>query len=89
TQLFLSGCFHGWKQDPRRFQMENWFAQYVDPHLDGSRLPVTGMGQLAPVSHGAKGALAFNQCLVLKDGTVTNKKMIDLWPCLENSTWFP
>lgn len=69
--------------------MENWFIQYVDPCLDGLRLPVTGMGQLAPVSHGAKGALAFSQCLVLKDGTVTNKKMIDLWACLENSTWFP
>jgi len=57
--------------------MENWFAQYVDPHLDGSRLPVTGMGQLAPVSHGAKGALAFNEYLI-KDGAVTNRKMIDL-----------
>jgi len=60
-----------------RSQMEGWFIQYVDPYLDGSRLPITGMGQLAPVSHGAKGALAFNEYLI-EDGTVTKRRMVDL-----------
>lgn len=28
-----------------RREMEDWFSRYVDPELDGSRLPVTGYGQ--------------------------------------------
>ena len=29
-----------------RRELEDWFASYVDPTFDGSRLPVTGRGQL-------------------------------------------
>ena len=29
-----------------RRELDDWFASYVDPELDGSRLPVTGRGQL-------------------------------------------
>ena len=29
-----------------RCELDDWFASYVDPELDGSRLPVTGRGQL-------------------------------------------
>ena len=29
-----------------RRELDDWFASYVDPVLDGSRLPVTGRGQL-------------------------------------------
>ena len=29
-----------------RRELDDWFASYVDPALDGSRLPVTGRGQL-------------------------------------------
>ncbi len=28
-----------------RRELDDWFASYVDPELDGSRLPVTGRGQ--------------------------------------------
>ena len=28
-----------------RRELDDWFASYVDPKLDGSKLPVTGRGQ--------------------------------------------
>ncbi|MER5753487.1 sulfatase-like hydrolase/transferase [Streptomyces sp. NPDC002088] len=34
-------------------RLDAWFAEYVDPSLDGARLPVTGSGQRTPVTPGA------------------------------------
>ena len=30
-----------------RRDMEEWYSRYVDPRVDGSKLPVTGRGQVA------------------------------------------
>ncbi len=35
-----------------RQEMDDWFDRYVDPELDGSRLPVTGYGQRDRASEG-------------------------------------
>jgi arylsulfatase A-like enzyme len=32
-------------------ELHEWFARYVDPHLDGTLLPVTGHGQLDLATH--------------------------------------
>lgn len=45
-----------------RSRMEDWFHQYVDPDRDGSLLPVTGKGQLAPVGKLGEGLEAFYSC---------------------------
>ena len=29
-----------------RRELDDWFASYVDPELDGTKLPITGRGQL-------------------------------------------
>ena len=29
-----------------RQDMEDWYSRYVDPRLDGAKLPVTGLGQV-------------------------------------------
>ncbi|WP_327242702.1 sulfatase-like hydrolase/transferase [Streptomyces sp. NBC_01320] len=34
-------------------RLDAWFAEYVDPALDGARLPVTGSGQRTPVTPGS------------------------------------
>lgn len=34
-------------------RLDAWFAEYVDPALDGARLPVSGSGQRTPVTPGA------------------------------------
>ncbi|WP_326667990.1 sulfatase-like hydrolase/transferase [Streptomyces sp. NBC_01257] len=34
-------------------RLDAWFATYVDPALDGARLPVTGSGQRTPVTPGS------------------------------------
>lgn len=34
-------------------RLDEWFARYVDPALDGARLPVTGSGQRTPVTPGS------------------------------------
>ena len=44
-----------------RVRLERWFLQYVDPRLDGARLPVTGRGQHAPADMTASGVTAFVQ----------------------------
>jgi arylsulfatase A-like enzyme len=31
-----------------RGRLENWFGRYVDPRIDGAKLPVTGRGQTGP-----------------------------------------
>ena len=37
-----------------RRELDDWFASYVDPELDGSKLPITGRGQLDhPTQEGA------------------------------------
>jgi arylsulfatase A-like enzyme len=33
-------------------RLDEWFARYVDPALDGARLPVSGSGQRTPVTPG-------------------------------------
>ncbi|MFE0677810.1 sulfatase-like hydrolase/transferase [Streptomyces sp. NPDC058867] len=33
-------------------RLDEWFARYVDPALDGARLPVSGSGQRTPVAPG-------------------------------------
>ncbi len=40
-----------------RRELDDWFASYVDPELDGSRLPVTGRGQLDHATR--EGAFAY------------------------------
>jgi arylsulfatase A-like enzyme len=40
-----------------RQDLEEWYSRYVDPHLDGTKLPVTGRGQKA--SAGEKDAFAY------------------------------
>jgi arylsulfatase A-like enzyme len=42
-----------------RATLDAWFARYADPHKEGSRLPVWGRGQFAPVGPEGKGAVAF------------------------------
>lgn len=33
-----------------RLDLDQWYSRYVDPRLDGTRLPVTGRGQRAHAS---------------------------------------
>lgn len=42
-------------------QMEGWFLQYVNPAIDGARLPVTGTGQGKLVGPGMMDNRTFNQ----------------------------
>ncbi|WP_282942516.1 sulfatase-like hydrolase/transferase [Paenibacillus sp. RC67] len=44
-----------------RNQLDCWFLQYVDPAIDGARLPVTGTGQSNLVGPDVSGQPAFNQ----------------------------
>jgi choline-sulfatase len=41
-------------------QLETWFMRYVVPDLDGSKLPVTGKGQIDLVGEGGQGRRAFD-----------------------------
>ncbi|MGH8876200.1 MAG: sulfatase-like hydrolase/transferase [Stackebrandtia sp.] len=41
---------HRRHRDRLAAELDDWFAQYVDPAVDGSRLPVNGSGQSAPLS---------------------------------------
>lgn len=40
--------------------LDEWFAEYVDPNLDGKGEPVTGRGQLCKVGRESKGNLTFS-----------------------------
>ena len=42
-----------------RYGLEEWFCRYVDPAQDGSRLPVTGKGQIDFADHRNRGRRAF------------------------------
>jgi hypothetical protein len=42
-----------------RGRLGAWFARYVDPLMDGARLPVTGCGQLGRVTSGVDAKSAF------------------------------
>ncbi len=44
-----------------RGRLSRWFARYVDPRLDGSRLPVTGRGQRQRIDAEHCGEEAFDQ----------------------------
>ncbi len=44
-----------------RHTMEEWFLTYVDPKIDGSKLPVRGNGQNGLAGVHAKGKLVFDQ----------------------------
>ncbi len=44
-----------------RNRLDRWFLQYVDPELDGARMPVTGSGQHDLAGTGNGGRLAFEQ----------------------------
>ena len=36
---------YGERIDKLRQELDDWFEQYVDPQIDGSKLPITGYGQ--------------------------------------------
>ncbi len=42
-------------------QLDEWFARWVDPRLDGAREPVTGTGQEDLAGPGGRGRAAFRQ----------------------------
>ena len=42
-------------------KLEQWFLHYVDPAIDGARLPVTGTGQSNLAGPTISGQNAFNQ----------------------------
>jgi arylsulfatase A-like enzyme len=42
-----------------RLRLDDWFCRYVDPSLDGARLPVTGKGQINLVGPRGEGEEAF------------------------------
>ncbi len=54
-----------------RARLDGWFAQYADPRVDGSRLPVWGRGQFGRVGAAGKGAAAFAE--TAPDGTFARK----------------
>lgn len=43
-----------------RLQLGQWFGKYVNPELDGARLPVKGSGQVDLAGSGSEGRLNFN-----------------------------
>ncbi|MFJ4840629.1 sulfatase-like hydrolase/transferase [Streptomyces sp. NPDC088746] len=44
---------HGAVRTQLAARLDAWFAEYVDPALDGARLPVTGSGQRTPITPGS------------------------------------
>lgn len=44
-----------------RSRLDRWFLRYIDPVLDGARMPVTGSGQRDLAGPGNGGRLAFEQ----------------------------
>jgi len=44
-----------------RNRLWDWFARYVDPRLDGARMPVTGSGQRERIDQDHRGEDAFSR----------------------------
>jgi len=48
-------------------QLDSWFRRYVDPDLDGSRLPVSGRGQIDLAGRNARTARSFMEGIEYHD----------------------